>query len=423
MEDQKIDKSKSPTSNLSNVEVARNRQQWLDELVSGCQSEEDLFGPDGVFTKLKGSVMQRLLEGELRHHLGYDKHAVEGRGTGNSRNGFSRKRVQTESGPVTVDVPRDRNGTFEPKLIGKHQRRLVGFDAKVLALYARGMTTRDIQSHLQELYGAEVSPDLISSITDAVLPEFEAWRSRPLESVYPVVYIDALFVPVRDGGHVTKKAFYIALGIQIDGRRDVLGLWSAETEGAKQWLSVMTELKNRGVHDIFFVCADGLSGLPQAIEVAFPKAVVQTCIVHMIRNSLRYVAWADRKKLAAALRTVYTAPSEQAAKAALDAFEHAYEAKYPAVARSWRARWAEVVPFLAYPIEVREILYTTNAVESLNSQFRKSLRHRGVFPNDDSVFKLLFLTLRNTTTKWNPAKNWFRALAHFSVVFQDRMPA
>ena len=423
MEHQKSQNTKSSTEGLSNAEVARSRQEWVDELVSGCSSENDLFGPDGAFTKLKASVMQRLLEGEMRHHLGYDKHAVEGRNLGNSRNGHSRKVVLTESGPVPVDVPRDRQGTFEPKLVGKHQRRLVGFDQKVIALYARGMTTRDIQAHLAELYGTEVSPDLISSITQSVLEEFTTWRSRPLESVYPIVYVDALFVPVREGGHVHKRPFYIALGVQLDGQRDVLGIWSAESEGAKYWLSNLSELKNRGLSDIFILCADGLTGLPQAVQTAFPNTVMQTCIVHMIRNSMRYVSWADRKKLAAALKPIYTAPSEQAAQEALDTFEKDHGKAHPAVLRSWRARWPEIAPFLAYPAPIRSILYTTNAIESLNSQFRKTLRHRGVFPTEDSVFKLLFLTIKGSRRNWSPPKCWYQALAHFRIVFQDRFPA
>ncbi len=424
IQEQKIEKEKLNDSSprLSNAEMARSRQQWLDDMVAGCQTEEDLFGPEGVFTQLKGSLMQRLLEGEMEHHLGYRKHAVEGRGSGNSRNGHSRKVVHTESGSVAVEVPRDRQGSFEPELIGKHQRRLEGFDEKVLALYGRGMTTRDIQEHLRELYGTAVSADLISTVTSSVLPDVQEWRNRPLESIYPIVYIDAIYVPVRDAGHVKKRPFYVVLGIPLDGKRQVLGVWSADTEGAKYWLHVLTELKNRGLQDIFFLCADGLTGLSQAVETAFPKTVVQTCIVHMIRNSLKYVAHTDRKKIAAALRPIYTADTEEAARCALNDFEQLYGVRYPAIAASWRARWHEVVPFLAYPAPIRTILYTTNAIESLNSQLRKSIRNRVVFPHEDSVFKLFFLAIRNSQKKWNPPKNWSHALAHFAIVFQDRFP-
>lgn len=324
---------------------------------------------------------------------------------------------------MVVNVPRDREGSFEPQLIGKHQRRLEGFDEKVLALYARGMTTRDISAHLRELYGTDVSHELISKATEHVLDEFRAWQKRPLDPIYPVVYLDAIFVGVRDGAQVKKRAFYVALGMGLDGKRDVLGLWVAETEGAKFWLEIFTELKNRGVSDILFLCADGLTGLDRAIEAAFPKAVHQTCIVHLIRAAMRFVSWADRKALAAALKPLYTAENEAAAADALVALEKAWGAKYPAAIRTWKTRWELFVPFLAYPVPVRRILYTTNAIESLNSQLRKVIRQRGPFPNDESVFKLFFLALQNAKIHWKAPVHWSVAIAHLDIHFEGRLPA
>ena len=416
-----METSREEKATVSNRDRAAAKQELLDSLLEGCSSEEDLFGPEGVFTKLKGAVMERLLEAEMSEHLGHEPQSRR-KGT-NSRNGHSRKTVQTETGPVEIQVPRDREGTFEPKLVKKHQRRLEGFDEKVIALYARGMTTRDIQQHLRELYGTDVSPELISRATEGVLEEFRAWQTRPLEAVYPIVYLDALFVSVRDGGQVTKRAFYVALGVRVDGTRDVLGLWVAASEGSKFWLSILTELKNRGVHDILFICADGLSGLPQAIDAAFPKAVHQTCVVHLIRSALRFVSWADRKLISAALRPVYHAENEQAAELALADAAKQLDGRYPSVVRTFRNRWAEFVPFLSYPAELRRMLYTTNAVESLNSQLRKTLRQRGPFPNDEAVFKLLFLAIQNAKVHWRRPIAWTRMLVQLDIFFEGRLPA
>jgi putative transposase len=399
------------------------RPELIDELVQGCSTAEDLFGPEGVLTRMKGALMERILEAEMTQHLGYDKHAIEGRGTGNNRNGHSRKTVHTESGPVAIRIPRDREGQFTPQLIPKHRRRLEGFDDKVLALYARGMSTRDIQAHLRELYGTEVSPELISRVTDGVLEELKQWQMRPLEACYPIVYLDALFVHVRDSGVVQKKAVYVALGVTLEGQRDVLGLWIEQTEGAKFWLSVLTDLKNRGVQDILFVCCDGLTGFPKAVETAFPKAVVQTCIVHMMRNSLSYVSHADKRLVVNDLRAIYAAENETAAWNQLDAFDERWGAKYPTITRMWKSRWAEVVPFLAYPREVRRILYTTNSIESLNFQLRKVLKPKGAFPTDEAVFKVLFLAIRNAQVHWKPWAYWKTAMAHFAVMFEDRLTA
>jgi putative transposase len=406
---------------VTNRDRAVAKQEFIDSLLEGCSTEEDLFGPEGAFTKLKGAVMERLLEAEITEHLGHEKQGR--RKSSNARNGHSTKTVQTDSGPVEIRVPRDREGTFDPKLVKKHQRRLEGFDEKVIALYARGMTTRDIQQHLRELYGTDVSPELISRATDGVLEEFRAWQARPLDPVYPIVYLDALYVSVRDGGQVAKRAFYVALGVTVDGTRDVLGFWAAASEGAKFWLSILTELKNRGVHDILFVCADGLSGFGQAIEAAFPKAVHQTCVVHLIRSALRFVSWSDRKLVTGALRPVYNAENEQAAELALEEAGRLLDGRYPSVVRTFRHRWAEFVPFLSYPPELRRMLYTTNAVESLNSQLRKTLRQRGPFPNDEAVFKLLFLAIRNAKVHWKRPVAWTRMLVQLDIFFEGRLPA
>jgi putative transposase len=399
------------------------KPELVEELLKSVSKPEELLGPGGMLHRLKGALMERMLEAEMSAHLGYEPNEVEGRGTGNSRNGHSSKTVQTETGPVDIRVPRDRRGSFEPKVVPKHRRRLEGFDDKVLALYARGMSTRDIQGHLRELYGTDVSTDLISRVTDAVIDEVKDWQVRPLEAMYPILYLDALFVSVRDGGTVIKKAVYIALGMGVDGTREVLGFWIEATESARFWLSILTDLKNRGVEDILFVCCDGLTGLPQAIEAAFPKAVVQTCIVHMIRASLRHVAWGDRRAVVAALKPIYAAETEEAAQRALAAFEERWRSKYPAIGRQWRARWSELVPFLAYPAEIRRTLYTTNVIESLNAQLRKVLRPKGHFPSDEAVTKILFLALQHAKVHWKPPIFWRQALAHFSLMFGDRFPA
>jgi transposase-like protein len=399
------------------------KPELLEELLKSVSKPEDLLGPGGMLHRLKGALMERMLEAEMSAHLGYEPNAVDGRGSGNSRNGHSSKTVQTETGPVEIRVPRDRRGSFEPKVVPKHRRRLEGFDDKVLALYARGMSTRDIQAHLRELYGTDVSADLISRVTDAVLDEAKEWQVRPLQAMYPILYLDALFIGVRESGTVVKKAVYVALGMGLDGSREVLGFWIEATESARLWLGILTDLKNRGVEDVLFVCCDGLTGLPQAIETAFPKAVIQTCIVHMIRASLRHVAWGDRKAVVATLRPIYAAETEEAAQRALVAFEERWRAKYPMIARQWRARWNELVPFLAYPAEIRRTLYTTNVIESVNAQLRKVLRPKGHFPTDDAVTKVLFLALQHAKVHWKAPVHWRKALAHFAVMFGDRLPA
>ena len=399
------------------------RRELLDELLAGYSKPEDLTGPEGLLKRLTGALLERALDAELSDHLGYEEHAVEGRGSGNSRNGSGDKVLQTEQGPIPIEVPRDRNGTFEPQLVKKHQRRFDGFDDKILGMYARGMSTRDIQAHLSELYGTEIAPSLVSSVTDAVVAEVQAWQARPLEPIWPIVYLDALVIKVRDGGIVANKSAYLALGVGVEGKKEVLGIWLEANEGARFWLTVITELKNRGVEDIFIACCDGLKGFPEAIEAVFPKTVVQTCIVHMIRNSARFVSWTQRKALCADLRRVYGAVTEEAALAALSEFETTWGKSHPMVVASWRRNWERVRPFFAFPIEVRRILYTTNAIESLNYTLRKIIKTKGHFPSEDAATKLLFLALRNAEKKWRlPPRTWKSALNQFAIHFEGRLP-
>jgi putative transposase len=392
----------------------------LNELLGSCEDPRDLLKGDGLLHQLKGALMERILGAELEHHLGYVKHDPIGHGSGNSHNGKTGKTVHTETGPVEVNIPRDRNGTFEPQLIPKHTRRLEGFDDKVLSLYSRGMSMRDIQSHLRELYGTDVSPELISRVTDAVIEELKEWQNRPLLPLYPVLYLDALFVSVRDHGQVSKRAIYVALGVSPSGERDVLGMWVEANEGAKFWMQVLTDLRNRGVKDIFFVCCDGLTGFPKAIEAVFPQSIVQTCIVHMIRASLKYVTYGDRKAVVRELKEIYGAENEAGAERALTVFEEKYGRKYPAIGKQWRTRWKEVIPFLAFPREVRRVLYTTNAIESLNSQLRKVLRSKGLFPSDEAAMKLCFMAIQRAKLRWRTSPLWRQAMAQFAIMFGDR---
>jgi putative transposase len=400
------------------------RRELLDELLAGYSKPEDITGPEGLLKRLTGALVERALEAELTGHLGYDEHAVEGRGSGNSRNGCGAKTLQTEQGPIAIEVPRDRNGSFEPQLVKKHQRRFDGFDDKIIGMYARGMSVRDIQAQLSELYGTEISPDLVSSVTDAVVGEVQAWQARPLEAVWPIVYLDALVIKVRDQGVVGNKSAYLAMGINADGKKEILGLWLESNEGAKFWLKVITELKNRGLQDIFIACCDGLKGFPEAVEAVFPKTVVQTCIVHMIRNSARFVSWTQRKQLCGDLRRVYTAETEDAALAALVEAEAKWNKSHPMAIASWRRNWERVRPFFAFPMELRRIIYTTNAIESLNYQLRKIIKSKGHFPNDEAATKLLFLALRNAEKNWQTApKMWQSALNQFAIHFEGRLPA
>ena len=399
------------------------RPELLDELLADYETPEDLVGDDGLFKQLKKALLERALGAELTDHLGYEKGDPAGRGTGNSRNGHSGKTVLTEEGEVDLAVPRDRNGTFEPAIVPKGERRLDGFDDRILSLYARGMTVREIQGHLHELYRVEVSADLISRVTDAVLEEVRDWQNRPLDGVYPVVFFDALRVKIRDEGMVRNKAVYLALAITCQGEKEVLGLWIEQTEGAKFWLKVMNELKTRGVGDILIAVVDGLTGFPDAIAAVFPKAAVQTCIVHLIRNSLAFVSWKDRKKVMPDLRAIYRAETAAAAAARLDEFEATWGSRYPAIVPAWRRAWEHVVPMFAFPPQIRRMIYTTNALESLHRSLRKIIKTRGSFPSDEAATKLLFLAIRNAGMRWKRPVAWTAAMGQFAILFEDRFPA
>lgn len=395
----------------------------IDELLEDVSDPKDILGKNGLLKQLTKRLVERTLEAELTDHLGYEPHEPKGHGTGNNRNGKGDKTVQSETGAIDIKVPRDRNGTFEPKLIKKRQRRLEGFDDKVLALYSRGLSTRDIQGQLEELYGVEVSPTLISNVTNAVMDDVRAWQSRPLSAVYPILYFDALFVKSRQEGPVKNKAVYLALGINLEGEKELLGLWIAETEGSKFWHSVFNELKNRGVQDCFIACVDGLKGLPEAIEAVYPETQVQLCIVHKLRNSFKYVPWKDRKAVAKDLRAVYAAATLEEAEQALENFSKLWDAKYPAISPSWRSDWDRLTVFFDYTPEIRKVIYTTNAIESLNYSLRKMLKNRGAFPSDDSIIKILYLAINRVSKKWTmPIRNWKAALNQFVILFGDRVP-
>ena len=394
----------------------------LDELLTGKTTEE-IVGPKGLLKQLTKALIERAMNAELNHHLGYQKHAPEGRGTGNSRNGRSRKKVQGDFGSVEIEVPRDRNGTYDPKIIPKHERRFTGFDQKILSMYARGMTTRDIQSHLEEIYGVEVSPSLISAVTDAVMEEVRAWQSRPLEPIYPIVYLDALMVKMRHEGRVENRAVFVGIGVTLEGSKEVLGLWTSATEGAKFWLQILTEIRNRGVQDILIACVDGLKGFPEAIQSVYPQTQVQLCIVHMVRNSLNYVSWKERKAVAADLKQIYRAATVEEAEQRLCEFEQRWDEKYSSIGKMWRRNWAGIVPFFAYPGEIRRAVYTTNIVESLNMSLRKVIKTRGSFPGEEAALKLLYLALRNVSKKWQAHRDWRVSLNHFVLLWGERIEA
>jgi putative transposase len=397
--------------------------ELIDQLLAQVQNQdaESILGESGLAGQLKKQLAERMLAAELSHHLHTEAKQGPAK-AGNHRNGSSPKTVITPSGELELDIPRDRLATFEPQLVAKYQRRLPGFDDHVISMYARGMSVREIQGHLQELYGLQVSPDLISTITDEVLAEVEQWQQRPLEAMYPIVYFDALRLKIRDEGTVKNKAVYLALGIRADGRKEVLGLWIEQTEGAKFWLKVFNELRNRGLNDILIAVVDGLRGFPEAIEAVYPQAQIQTCIVHLIRNSLNLASWKDRKPLAAALKPVYQAASAEAAAGALEAFAQSdWGQKFPTVTAMWQRQWEQVIPFFAYPPEVRKIIYTTNAIESLHMQLRKIVKNRGHFPSDEAASKLLFLALRNIEKDWKmPPITWKQAANQFAILFGER---
>ncbi len=396
-------------------------KEVIDKLLANYKGSEDLIGEQGLLKELTRALVERAMHAELTHHLGYEKHAADGKGSGNSRNGTSAKTLKGDFGEVEIEVPRDRKGSFEPKIVPRHQRRFVGFDDKILSMYARGMTTREIQGHLQEIYGVEVSPSLISEVTDAVLEEVKAWQTRPLEALYPILFLDALMVKMRHEGRVENRAVYVAIGIDLEGRKDVLGLWTSANEGAKFWLQVLTELRNRGVKDIFIACVDGLKGFPQAIETVFPQAQVQLCIVHLVRASLNYVGWKERKQVAQDLKSVYRAATEDEARREMASFAERWNSKYPTIAALWQRNWERVIPFFQFPAEVRKVIYTTNAVESLNMPLRKALKTRVAFPSEEAALKVMYLALRNVIAKWESPLHWKAALNQFTVLWEDRI--
>ena len=396
--------------------------QILDQLDLHGMTQEELFGADGLAKKLTARLLNKALEAEMDTHLGYKKHSNEGDGSGNSRNGYAEKTVITGDGEAQIKVPRDRNGEFEPEIVKKHERRLPLFNEQIISLYSRGMTTRDIQSHLKEIYDVDVSPELISNVTDAVHEDVRSWRTRPLESMYPIVYLDAVRVNSRESGKSVNKALYIALAITMEGRKEVLGFYLSDTEGAKFWMSVLTDLRNRGVQDILIACMDGLTGFPDAVRAVFPQTRIQLCIVHMVRNSTKYVSYKDLKAVCRDLKRIYSAPSEDEALLALDDFGSSWDSKYPMIRRSWESHWNDLNEFFQYPAEIRRVIYTTNAIESLNYSLRKVTKNRSAFPDDDSIYKIMYLAIGKASQKWTqPIRNWGLALNQFSIVFGDRV--
>ncbi|MCL1040939.1 IS256 family transposase [Shewanella marisflavi] len=400
----------------------RITDKLIDQLLVGCNSPDDIFGEAGLLKQLTNKVAERALNAEMEQHLGYAKHASEGKNSGNSRNGMSTKTVRRVHGEIDLDIPRDRNGSFIPQLIKKGEKQLGGFDDRIISLYARGMTTRDIQAHFEESYGVEVSATFISQVTNEVLDEVKQWQQRPLDSVYPVVYLDCLVVRSRDSGAVQNKSVYLALGINTEGEKELLGLWMAQTEGAKFWLSVMNELRNRGVQYILIACVNGLKGFPEAIEAVFPKTQVQLCIVHQIRHSLRYVSWKQRKAIAADLKRIYGAATLAEAEIALTEFAEKWDDEHPTISLSWRNNWEHLSVFFDYPPEIRKVIYTTNAIESLNASLRKITKTRRSFPTDDAVMKILYLALHQISKKWTmPIRDWKAAMSQFMIIYSDRV--
>ncbi|MDY0292469.1 MAG: IS256 family transposase [Desulfuromonadaceae bacterium] len=397
--------------------------QLLDVLMKNYKKPEDLMGETGLLKQLTKQLLERAMQAEMTEHLGYEKNATSTNITGNNRNGSYQKKVKGEFGNLDIAVPRDRDASFEPLILPKGQSRFSGFDDKIIALYSRGMTTRDIQAHLEEIYGVDISPTLVSQVTKAVQDEVLLWQNRPLDEIWPIVYLDAIRVKVRHDSRVINKAVYLAVGVNLEGHKEVLGMWTAETEGAKFWLQVVTELKNRGVKDIFIACVDGLKGFPEAIETVFPDTQIQLCIVHMVRHSLNYVSWKQRKEVATDLKSIYSAPSLEEAEFYLDQFEQKWDSSHPVIGKSWQRNWERITPLFAYPPDIRKAIYTTNAIESINMSLRKITKTRGSFPNDEAMLKLLYLALQNISKKWTmPIRNWKSALNQFSIIFEDRLP-
>jgi putative transposase len=399
-------------------------KEILDELIKDYKNPEDLLGEQGLLKQLTKALLERAMEAELTHELGFEKHDRQSiKESSNRRNGTSSKTVKSKHGEINLEIPRDRESEFEPRIVKKHQRRFDGFDDLILSLYSRGLSTREIQSHIEEIYGVEVSPDLVSSVTENVTELVREWQTRPLDAVYPIVYLDALRVKIRIDGSVQNRCIYLAIGVNIEGRKETLGLWTAENEGAKFWLSVLTELSNRGVADIFIACVDGLKGFTEAIESVFPETITQVCIVHQIRNSLTYISYKDRKAVAADLKPIYTAVTEDEALYSLELFAEKWDARYPIVAKSWRANWSKITPMFRFPQEIRRAVYTTNVIESLNYSLRKITKTRAAFPNEEAALKLLWLGLRNIEKKWTmPIQNWSLAMNQMAIIFGGRMP-
>lgn len=392
-------------------------EAFAREAAKGIKTQKDLNSFSQMLTKI---TVEAALNAELEEHLGYEKHQQSA--GGNSRNGFSSKRLQTEEGQFDVDIPRDRNSDFEPQLVKKHQSRFTSMDDKILSLYAKGMTTREIVATFKEMYDADISATLISRVTDAVIEQVVEWQSRPLDAVYPIVYLDCIVVKIRQDKQVINKAIYLALGVNMEGHKELLGMWLSENEGAKFWLNVLTELQNRGVKDILIACVDGLKGFPDAINTAFPQAKIQLCIVHMVRNSVRYVPWKDYKAVTADLKKIYQSVTEDEALLALDDFSVHWDEKYPQISRSWRAHWENLNTLFLYPQDIRKAIYTTNAIESLNSVIRKALKKRKLFPTDDSAKKVVYLAIQDASKKWTmPIRNWKSALNRFMIQFEDRL--
>lgn len=394
-------------------------EKQIDEWLKAGHKPEDV---KSLLQQITKAVLERALQGEMTEHLGYDKHDAAGKNTGNSRNGATAKKLKGDFGEIELETPRDRNGEFEPRLIKKHQRRFTGFDEKVLSLYARGMTTREIQGHLEEIYGVEVSPALISDITDGVMEQAKAWQNRPLEAFYPVVFLDALFVKMRHEGRVENRAVFVALGINMEGQKEALGLWTGGGEGAKFWLGVLTELRNRGVRDIYVVCVDGLRGFPQAIESVFPQAQVQLCIVHLVRNSLNFATWKDLRAVTAGLKPIYRAATSAQAELELADFEAKWP-RYAAIGKLWRDNWERVIPFFSMPAELRKVVYTTNAVESLHRSLRQAIKTRGSFPSEEAAMKLIYLTIMKAAGQWHTVQNWKPALNYLETCCGERIRA
>jgi len=401
----------------------KTQKQLIDELLKDYTDPESFWGESGLFSQLKKKIIECALEAEMDNHLGYSKHDPKGRHSGNSRNGRGKKTVVIDSEQVELEPPRDRNSKFQPQLIPKRQKYFEGFNDKILAMYARGMSVRDIQSCFLEMYGVDVSEGLISQATEGVMQEVKAWQNRPLDNIYPVIFLDCIVVKSREEGRVSNRSVYLALGINMEGHKELLGLWIAQSEGAKFWLGVITELQNRGVKDIFIACVDGLKGFPEAIESVFPQTQVQLCIVHMVRNSVKYVSWKDRKQICSDLKKIYTSSTEQQARQQLETFAEKWDEKYPTISKMWHRHWEYVIPFFDYPSEIRRVIYTTNAIESLNCSLRKVIKTKGAFPNDASILKIFYLALANISKKWTmPIRTWKAALSQFAVRFEGRFP-